>query len=79
MNNIFLIAGIVAVIYFIGKFLEMRYVEDEVKPLKTLIKDSLLVYISVVSGIFVIEQLEPVINEIDVPNIQQAFTDDPPF
>lgn len=79
MDNIFLVAGIVAVIFFIGKFLEMRYVDEEVKPLKVLIKDSLLVYISVVTGFFILEQLEPVISEINVPNIPQAFTDNPPF
>lgn len=79
MDNIFLIAGIIAVIFFIGKFLEMRYVDDEVKPLKTLIKDSLLVYLSVVSGVFILEQLDPIINEIETPTIQQVFTDNPPF
>jgi len=79
MDNIFLAAGIISVIYFIAKFLEMRYVEQEPKPLKFLIRDSLLVYISVVLGSFVIDQLTPVINETEIPAIPLAFTDNPPF
>ena len=79
MDNIFLVAGFISAIFFIGKFLEMRYIEKESKPLKFLIRDSLLVYISVVSGSFIIEQLNPVINET-IHNINPvAFTDNPPF
>ena len=81
MNNIFLVAGIIAVIFFISKFLEMRYinVNDEPKPLKFLIRDSLLVYISSILGWFVIDQLKPVINDIDIGSTPLAFTDNPPF
>jgi len=79
MDNIFLVAGIISVIFFIAKFLEMRYIYDEPKPLKILIMDSLVVYISVVTGCFIIDQLKPVINESEIPLIPQAFTDNPPF
>jgi hypothetical protein len=79
MDNIFLVAGIISVIFFIAKFLEMRYIEKEPKPLKFLIRDSLLVYVSVVFGNFIIEQLKPVINEVEVPSVPLAFTDNPPF
>jgi len=79
MDNIFLVAGIISVIFFIAKFLEMRYVEKEPKPLKILIRDSLLVYVSVVFGNFIIQQLKPVINEVEIPTTPLAFTDNPPF
>ncbi len=79
MDNIFLIAGIISVIFFIAKFLEMRYIDDETKPLKTLIRDSLLVYVSVVLGGFIHSQLNPIINEIDTIATPLAFTDNPPF
>ena len=79
MDNIFLVAGIISVIFFIAKFCEMRYVEQEPKPLKLLVRDSLLVYISVVLGSFIIDQLNPVINESVVPLEPLAFTDNPPF
>lgn len=79
MDNIFLVAGVISVIYFIAKFLEMRYIDKEPKPLKFLIRDTLLVYVSVILGGFVIEQLKPVINETEIPAAPLAFTDNPPF
>ena len=79
MDNIFLVAGIISVIFFIVKFLEMRYMDDEPKPLKILVRDSLLVYVSVVTGNFILEQLNPVINERAIPIEPLAFTDNPPF
>jgi hypothetical protein len=76
MDNIFLIALLISFIFFITKFLEMRYIEKQPKPLKYLIRDSLLVYISVVIGYFVVEQLKPVVQKVVNP---LAFTDNPPF
>jgi len=76
MDNIFLVAGIISVIFFIAKFLEMQYIEKESKPLKILIRDTLVVYVSVVFGNFILEQLTPKISVIDGP---VAFTDNPPF
>ena len=75
----FITAGILAFIFFIGKFLEMRYVEKESKPLKFLIRDSLLVYVSVVFGLFIISQLSPVMHETSLLENPIAFTDNPPF
>ena len=57
----------------------MRYVDNEPKPLKFLIRDSLLVYVSVVCGSFIMDQLKPVINETEIPTAPLAFTDNPPF
>ena len=84
MENIFLVAGIISAIYFIAKFLEMRYVDEEPKPLKLIIRDSLLVYVSVILGNFVVEQLNPVITEnITNPIVgggpPMVYTDNPPF
>jgi hypothetical protein len=84
MDNIFLVAGIISAIFFIAKFLEMRYVDVEPKPLKIIIRDSLLVYVSVVIGYFVVEQLNPVIKEnitnpISGGGPPMVFTDNPPF
>jgi hypothetical protein len=79
MDNIFLVSGIISVIFFIAKFLEMRYIDDEPKPLKILIRDSLVVYVSVVIGSFILEQLNPVINETMASSVPLVFTDNPPF
>ena len=66
-------------IFFISKFLEMRYVYDEPKPLKLLIRDTLVVYFSVIIGMFILDQLTPIINETITPLTPLAFTDNPPF
>ena len=79
MDNIFLVAGIISVIFLIAKFLEMRFIDKEPKPLKFLIRDTLLVYLSVITGKFIIEQLNPIINENNTPSVPLAFTDNPPF
>jgi hypothetical protein len=80
MDNIFLIAGIISIIYFIAKFLEMRFIEKESKPLKFLVRDTLVVYVSVIAGNFVYEQVTPVIVEnVMTPSAPIAFTDNPPF
>jgi hypothetical protein len=79
MDNIFLVAGIISIIFFIAKFLEMRYIEKEAKPLKVLIRDTLIVYISVVLGSFILDQLNPIIKDNIMPESPIAFTDNPPF
>jgi hypothetical protein len=79
MDNIFLVAGLISIIFLVSKFLEMRYVDKEAKPLKVLIKDSLLVFISVVAGSFILEQVKPVIDEKLMQVNPAAFTDNPPF
>jgi hypothetical protein len=81
MNNIFIIATVISIIYFIVKFIEMRFVEKESKPLKLLIRDALLVYFSVVSGYFILEQLKPVMQNVDTTGggVTPIFTNNPEF
>jgi len=80
MDNIFIIATVISVIFLITKFIEMRFVDSESKPLKLLIRDTLLVYFSVISGYFIMEQLKPVLETVG-ENISapQVFTDNPEF
>jgi hypothetical protein len=77
MDNIFVISAVISVIFFISKFIEMRFVEKEIKPLKLLIRDSLLVYFSVVFGDFIFGQINPVVKGGSA--ITPAFTDNPGF
>lgn len=78
MNNIFLVAAIISILFLLAKFIEMRFIEKENKPLKFLIRDSLIVYISTVLGFFLQEQLEPVMEGIHISS-PAAFTDNPNF
>lgn len=55
----------------------MRFVDKENKPLKLLIRDTVLVYFSVILGYFIIDQLKPIgISEKTNPTV---FTDNPEF
>ena len=81
MNNIFINAAIISVVFLIAKFIEMRFIEKESKPLKLLIRDALLVYFSVVSGYFVIDQINPLFKggAGSRSAVTPVFTDNPGF
>jgi hypothetical protein len=79
MDNIFVIAAIVSVIFIIAKFIEMRFIEKESKPLKLLIRDALLVYVSVVMGYFILGQLKPIIQDGGTVVAPPVFTGNPDF
>ena len=73
-------AAIISFVFLIVKFIEMRFVEKESKPLKLLIRDALLVYFSVVAGYFIINQINPILKGGAFnSNITPVFTDNPSF
>lgn len=76
MENIFIIAAFISLLFVIGKFIEMRFVDKENKPIKLLIRDALLVYVSVVSGHYIFEQFRPM---AEMNTEIKAFTDTPGF
>ena len=79
MANIFLTAALVSIVFFIIKFVEMRFIDKENKPLKLLVRDTLVVYVSVVAGDFVVGQLSPFLDETVAVSAPTAFVDNPPF
>ena len=80
MYNIFIFAGIISIIFLIIKFIEMRMIDKEPKPLKFLIRDSLLVYFCVIVGDFITLQLKPFIEEdMNILKATSVFTDNPGF
>jgi len=76
MENMFMVAGIISIIFLIIKFIEMRFVDNESKPLKLLIRDTIVVFFSVMFGNFILEQLSPVMQK---GGVTQVFTDNPEF
>ena len=78
MDVDFKLATAVAVIYFLFKFLEMRFVIKENKPIKVLLQDTFLSFISVVVGQFIIGQLAPLTDGMKGGGTN-AFTNDPNF
>ena len=77
MSNIFVNAAFISILFLIVKFLEMRFVEKENKPLKLLIRDTLLVYFSVIAGHYLLIQLNPMMHSGG--SMPQIFTADPDF
>ena len=58
-TKIFVIGVVVAIVYFLLKFMEMRFVEtDNQKPVRVLIRDSLVVCISSVLAVFILNQFD---------------------
>jgi len=58
-TKMFITGLVIAVVYFLLKFMEMRFVEPEnQKPMKVLIRDSIMVCISAVVGMFVLTQFD---------------------
>ncbi len=72
-----MVAGLaISVCYLLFKFIEMRFVLKENKPLKVLVRDTVLVYLSVVLGSFIISQ----IGESNITSkLPEVFTNDPGF
>ena len=79
MSNVFLNAGAIAVIFLIAKFIEMRFIEKENKPLKELIKETLIVYICVLSGHYLLDQLSPMMDTVVSDVTPAVFTGNPEF
>jgi hypothetical protein len=58
-TKMFIVGVVIAVVYFLLKFMEMRFVDPEnQKPVKVLIRDSIMVCISSIIGLFVLNQFE---------------------
>ena len=75
-GSIFITAIGVSIIYVIFKFIEMRIIIKENKPLKVLFRDTLIVYLSVLLGNFVLTQITP---NIELDTTPEIFTNDPSF
>ena len=73
----FLLAAAAAVIYALFRFIEMRYIIKENKPLKLLFRDTLIVYVSVLIGNVILNQIAPLKNMIG--SDPAVFTNTPDF
>jgi hypothetical protein len=79
MNYQLVTSTVISVIYFISKFIEMRFIIKENKPLKELIRDSIIVFISATLTLIILDQFD--FNNI-IGNIKSspiAFVNNPDF
>jgi len=90
MENILTIAIIATVCFCAFKFIEMRFIEKEKepKPLKFMVRDALIVFMSAIVGVYMYEQFDGSISglmntvtETKVLNTgsTEVFTDTPGF
>ncbi len=79
LNNFIINSIVISIIYFLIKFLEMRFIEQETKPLKDLIKNTTFVFISSMMGGFLLEQFKfNNILKLDKED-PKVFTNEPGF
>ena len=71
----FMLATAISVIYLLFRFIEMRFIMKDTIPLKTLMRDSLLVYLSSLSGFYILQNVTPV----TIIENTKAFTNEPDF
>jgi phosphoglycerol transferase MdoB-like AlkP superfamily enzyme len=89
MENIFLIAVFATVVFCLAKFVEMKFVEKEMKPLKLLVRDAVMVFVSTALSVFVYSNMNGSISEFfntltetktaPVGGAAEIFTDSPGF
>lgn len=88
MENIILLALFVLVFFVIIRVIEMKFIEKEWKPLKIIVRDSVIVFISGCLGGFLffymntsIKDFFNIITENNVLDVNgtQIFTDKPDF
>jgi hypothetical protein len=88
MENLFLFAIFTTAIFILLKTLEMKYLEEEMKPLKYMVRDSVIVFASAIAAAVLrfyikgslIDFLN-VVTENKIPNLEatQVFTGEPGF
>lgn len=76
-QSIFITAGMVSFVYLIIKYLEMKFILKEVRPMKLLLRDTIIVYLSVVSGSFVVDQFNGTTSIMK--KVPEIFTNEPAF
>lgn len=79
----------ISLLFFLAKFLEMKYINKEVKPLKFMIRDTLIVFVASLCSIFLYGKFQTPIQEFMnvVTNTKtipkeihpEIFTDNPGF
>jgi uncharacterized membrane protein len=88
MEKTLILAGLVTFLFSLFKLLEMKYIDKEWKPIKYLVRESLIVFISSFVGTFIFLQSQGTFSDfinvitdnksLDLKGTQ-VFTGDPEF
>jgi len=77
MEKYIIHSGIIAFIYLLMKFVEMRMIKKDKKEVKELIRDTLIVYLSSIVGLYIISEFMP--TDSVIKTVTNVFTDMPGF
>ena len=77
MEKYIIHSGIIAFVYLLMKFVEMRIVVKETKEMKELIRDTVIVYLSSMIGLYIINEFMP--SNSVTKTVTNVFTDAPWF
>jgi|TARA_A100001011_G_C13649650_1_gene571170 hypothetical protein len=69
-------ASVIAVVFAISKFIEVRFVQKEDVAIKNIIRDTIMVYISSVIGLFILEQVS---ETVGIKSGTSVFVGNPDF
>lgn len=80
MTDVFIYALAISTVFFLFKFLEMKFtIEEEKKPLKIIIKETLVVYFASLIGIYMYAQFDVTNIKTNNSKTTMAFVDNPSF
>ena len=77
MEKYLIHSGIISFIYLLLKFVEMRITKNEAKPMKEMIRDTIIVYLSAIIGLYIIGEFMP--TTTGGKTVTKVFTDVPGF
>jgi hypothetical protein len=82
MEQNLIISSLITLIFFAVTFGEMKYVSKNVRPIKELIKETTIVYVSSFLGLFLINKFnlfKKIADPQSGPNVTQVLVDKPQF
>jgi hypothetical protein len=89
MEKVIIISLIITVFFGLTKFVEMKFVNDKIKPLKIFVREIAVVFISSIIGSFIYFHFDGSLGELfnvitntskmNVLSSPQIFTDEPGF
>jgi hypothetical protein len=89
MEKEFIVAFFITILFGLMKFIEMRYIDKEMPPLKYFVRDAIKVFIASLIGVYIFSQLNSSITHfvntitntpsLDIASSPFIFTDEPGF
>ena len=89
MEQVFILAISITLLFFVLKIIEMKYLDKEVKPFKLIFRDTIIVFVSSIASSFVYFYFNKQINDffhiitatqiLSTEANTPVFTDEPGF